>query len=98
MDLEPSEVSWLTSYEESILETIIEVGSVKAAAWKLRLAPTTIYNILYRVRIKLLKSQNTVNKINAYKKQSSTLKRLLVPILRIKPIGEELEEAWKEEW
>jgi hypothetical protein len=96
MTLKETEISWLTSYEERILEAIIEEGTVKAAALKLMIAPPTIYNILSRVRRKLVKSQNTVNKLNVYKKQSRTLKRLLVPIQRIK-IPEEEEEKW-EDW
>jgi len=95
MSLKLTEVSWLTPYEERILEAIIERGSVKAASNELELATPTIYNVLYRVRIKLVKSQNTVNKINVYKKQSNTLKRLLVPIQRVKALEtEELEEEW----
>ncbi len=95
--LKETEISWLTPYEERILEAITERGSVKAAAVELDIAVQTIYNILHRVRKKLLKSQNTVNKINVYKKRSKTLKRLLVPIYTYKPIElEEEEEKW--EW
>jgi hypothetical protein len=86
MSLKLTEISWLTPFEERILEAIIEKGSVKAAANELWLASPTIYNVLYRVRIKLIKSQNTVNKINVYKKQSNTLKRLLVPIQRVRAL------------
>jgi len=97
--LKETEISWLTPYEERILEAIIECGSVKAAAVELNLAIQTIYNVLHRIRVKLVKSQNTVNKINVYKKQSRTLKRLLIPIQRVKPLeieeGEEEEEKWK---
>jgi hypothetical protein len=47
--------------------------------------------------MKLVKSQNTVNKINVYKKQSNTLKRLLIPIQRLRPLEvEESDEKW--EW
>jgi DNA-binding NarL/FixJ family response regulator len=95
MALKLEQISWLTPYEERILEAIIEKGSVKAAALELNLAPTTIYNVLYRIRTKLIKSQNTVNRINVYKKQSNTLKRLLVPIKR--PTPEEIKEE-EEEW
>jgi len=97
MSIKLSEQSWLTPYEERILEAIIERGSVKAAAIELKLAIPTIYNVLHRVRIKLMKSQNTVNKINVYKKQSSTLKRLLIPIIRVRALEEkdfEEEEEW----
>jgi hypothetical protein len=96
MGLKETEISWLTPYEERILEAIIEKGSVKAAAWALNLAPPTIYNTLWKVRTKLIKSQNTVNKINAYKKQSNTLKRLLVPIQRVRAL--EKEDFEEEEW
>jgi hypothetical protein len=46
--------------------------------------------------MKLIKSQNTVNRINVYKKQSNALKRLLVPIKRITVEEEKEEEKW--EW
>jgi len=100
MTLKMEQISWLTAYEERILEAIIEKGSVKAAALELNLAPPTIYNVLYRIRTKLIKSQNTVNRINVYKKQSNALKRLLVPIKRPTPeeIKAEEEEAEKWEW
>ena len=97
MTLKPEQISWLTPYEERILEAVIERGSVKAAALELNLAPPTIYNVLYRIRMKLIKSQNTVNRINVYKKQSNALKRLLVPIKRI-TVEEEEEEEEKWEW
>jgi hypothetical protein len=97
MSLKETEISWLTPYEERILEAIIERGDVKAAANELNLAVPTIYNVLHRVRIKLVKSQNTVNKVNVYKKQSNTLKRLLIPIQRLRPLEvEESDEKW--EW
>jgi hypothetical protein len=97
MGLKETEISWLTPYEERILEAIIERGSVKGASVELNLAVPTIYNVLHRVRIKLVKSQNTVNKVNVYKKQSNTLKRLLVPIQRLRPL--EVEEPTQEgEW
>jgi DNA-binding NarL/FixJ family response regulator len=96
MTLKTEQISWLTPYEERILEAVIERGSVKAAALELNLAPPTIYNVLYRIRMKLIKSQNTVNRINVYKKQSNTLKRLLVPIKRITVEEEKEEEKW--EW
>jgi DNA-binding NarL/FixJ family response regulator len=96
MSIKETEISWLTAFEERVLEAIIETGSVKGAANELNISPYTIYNILYRVRKKLIKSQNTVNKINVYKKQSNALKRLLVPIQRVKPI--ELDEEELESW
>jgi DNA-binding NarL/FixJ family response regulator len=96
MTLKTEQISWLTPYEERILEAVIERGSVKAAALELNLAPPTIYNVLYRIRMKLIKSQNTVNRINVYKKQSNALKRLLVPIKRITVEEEKEEEKW--EW
>jgi hypothetical protein len=97
MGLKETEISWLTPYEERILEAIIERGDVKAAANELNLAVPTIYNVLHRVRIKLVKSQNTVNKVNVYKKQSNALKRLLIPIQRLRPLEvEESDEKW--EW
>jgi hypothetical protein len=96
MAIKETEISWLTAFEERILEAIIETGSVKGAANELSISPYTIYNILFRVRKKLIKSQNTVNKINVYKKQSNALKRLLVPIQRVKPI--ELDEEEHENW
>jgi hypothetical protein len=96
MSLKLTEISWLTPYEERILEAIIERGDVKAAANELNLAVPTVYNVLHRVRMKLVKSQNTVNKINVYKKQSNMLKRLLVPIQRIKAL--ETKESEEEEW
>ena len=94
--LKETEISWLTPYEEQILEAIIECGAVKAAAVELNLAIQPIYNALARNRVKLVKSRNIVNKINSYTKQSSILKRLLVPIQRVKPI--ELEEEAEEKW
>jgi predicted DNA-binding protein (UPF0251 family) len=96
MSIKETEISWLTAFEKRVLEAIIETGSVKGAANELNISPYTIYNILYRVRKKLIKSQNTVNKINVYKKQSNALKRLLVPIQRVKPI--ELDEEELESW
>jgi len=98
MGLKETEISWLTPYEERILEAIIERGDVKAAANELNLAVPTIYNVLHRVRIKLVKSQNTVNKVNVYKKQSNALKRLLIPIQRVRPIEVDEEELEKWEW
>ena len=97
--LKETEISWLSPHEERILEALAVRGSVKAVAVELNLSIFTIYNALHRIRIKLIKSQNTVNKINAYKKRSKALKRLLVPIQRYKPIEleEEPEEKW-EEW
>jgi len=98
MAIKETEISWLTAFEERILEAIIETGSVKGAANELNISPYTIYNILFRVRKKLIKSQNTVNKINVYKKQSNALKRLLVPIQRVRPIELDKEEFENWEW
>jgi len=90
MELKVSEISYLTPYEERIIEAIIENGDVRMAASELGISRSTVYNVLYRIRKKLVKSQNTVNKVNNYKKRSRVLKRLLVPIQRVRIPEEEL--------
>lgn len=98
--LKITEISWLSPYEERILEAIIENGNVGAAASELKIAKSTVYSVLSSVRVKLAKSQNTVNKVNNFKKQSRTLKRLLVPVQKVEipeSVEEELEENREQE-
>ena len=94
--LKVSAISWLSSYEERIMEAIIENGSVGAAASELKIARSTVYTVLSKVRLKVVKSQNTVNKVNNFTKQSRALKRLLIPIQKVR-ISESVEEEELEE-
>jgi hypothetical protein len=87
-------VDWLTSYEERVIEAIMEEGDVQSAASELNVKPSTVYAVLSKVRVKLLKSQNTVNHCNVLKRKSRALRRLLVPMQKIAVAntGEETEE------
>jgi hypothetical protein len=82
---------WLTPYEERIIEAILEEGDVKSAAYELKIKPSTIYGVLSNIRVKLLKSQNTVNRCNVWKKKSHALRRLLVPLQKVAITAEEAE-------
>jgi hypothetical protein len=95
LELKTEALSWLTPYEERIIEAIIENGDVKTAASELKIAKSTIYGVISRIRLKLVKSQNTVNKINVVKKKSRTLRRLLVPIQKV-AVPETIEELIEE--
>jgi predicted DNA-binding protein YlxM (UPF0122 family) len=95
LELKTEALSWLTPYEERIIEAIIENGDVKTAASELKIAKSTVYGVISRIRLKLVKSQNTVNKINVVKKKSRTLRRLLVPIQKV-AVPETIEELIEE--
>jgi len=77
-----SNPNWLTNYEIMILEKIGEQKTVKKAAENLNLHPYTIYSILYRVRKKAMKSQNTINLLNNLKRKHPILRRLTTPIIK----------------
>lgn len=95
---EGATTTWLSPYEERILEAIMEEGDVKSAAFELKIQPSTIYSVVSHIRLKLVKSQNTVNTLNSRTKKSHALKRLLIPLQRVAiPVseaeGSEAEEA-----
>lgn len=82
-------IDWLTPYEERIIEAILEEGDVRSAAYELKIKPSTVYGVLSNIRMKLLKSQNTVNHLNTKKSKSRVLKRLLVPLQKVAiPVSE----------
>jgi hypothetical protein len=85
-------VDMLSSYEERILEAILEEGTVKEAAYELGVKPATIYTVISHVRFKLVRAQNTVNRCNRLKQKSHTLRRLLVPLTRVAVPAEKAEE------
>ena len=89
--LKVAAISWLSPYEERILEAIKEEGDVKSAAFELKIQPSTIYSVVSHIRLKLVKSQNTVNQMNTVKKKSHALRRLLVPIQRVSIPASEAE-------
>lgn len=70
----------------------MEEGDVKSAAFELKINPSTIYSVLSHVKLKLVKSQNMVNRLNNIKKKSHALRRLLVPIQRVAIPASEAEE------
>lgn len=90
-------LTWLSPYEERIIEQIMESGDVKGAAYDLQVKPSTIYSVVSHVRLKLVKSQNTVNKFNNVKKKSPALRRLLVPLQKVPVPVSEAENEGEEE-
>jgi len=96
LTLKVEAIDWLTPYEERIIEAIMEEGDVRSAAYELKIKPSTIYGILSKIRVKLVKSQNTVNKCNVFKKKSHALRRLLIPLQTV-AIPATLAEAEQEE-
>jgi len=94
--LKAEAIVWYSPHEERVLEAIMENGDVASAASELKISKATIYHTLYNIRIKLTKSQNTVNKTNIMKKKSRTLRRLLVPMQKV-AVPETIEEVPEEE-
>lgn len=67
--------------EKEILEILMTVESVKAAAEKMAPALTdrAIYNILYRLRKRQIEARNFVNQLLSYRRRSDLLDKLLTP-------------------
>jgi hypothetical protein len=86
-------IDLFSPYEERVLEAILEEGDVKSAAYELKVMPSTIYTVIHRVRFKLVKAQNTVNRCNRLKQKSHTLRRLLVPLTRVAVPVDKAEEG-----
>jgi len=101
LTLKVEAIDWLSPYEERILEAVEEEGDVRSAAYELKIKPSTIYSVLSNIRVKLVKSQNTVNRCNVLKKKSHSLRRLLIPLQRIAiptTLAEGKQEEENEEW
>lgn len=81
----------LTEREKEILNKIVETDSVKTAASELDLTPSTIYNILYRIRKKQREARLFINQLLPYRKYT-VLKRLLAPRLTIRELQQLTEE------
>ena len=91
-------ITWLSNYEERIMRAISEEGDVRSAAYALKITPSTIYSVLNKIRVKQVKSQNTVNTLNVARRKSLALRRLLIPLQKV-PVqeAEETEEETEAE-
>jgi len=101
LTLKVAAIDWLSPYEERILEAVEEEGDVRSAAYELKIKPSTIYGVLSNIRVKLVKSQNTVNRCNVLRKKSQALRRLLIPLQRVAipaTLAEGQEEENEEKW
>lgn len=85
----------LSKREEKLLDAIAESVSVIEASKKLRISPKTAYNILYRLRRRYQKARALVNKIEAQRRRSDTLRKVLTIRVKLEETTE--EETEKEE-
>jgi len=79
----------LKDYEEETLELLSRM-TIKAASVRLEVKPETIHQRLYRLRKKIEKAQNFINRINAYKKRSPRIRKLLTVVPKEEPEEEEV--------
>lgn len=76
------DINVLKKSEEKLLDCLADSVSVKDACKKLRISSKTAYNMLYRLRQKYVKARAFVNKIEAQKRRSETLRKVLT--IRVK--------------
>ena len=67
----------LTEREIEILDSLVEHDSVKSAANALKISPSTIYNMLYRLRKKSQRWRRNINILLGYRRKSKLLNKIL---------------------
>lgn len=73
----------LTEREKKVLDAIARSVDAKAAANILGLSPSTVYNMLYRIRKKYVDARKFVNTILAYRRKSPKLDMVLSKRLKL---------------
>lgn len=79
----------LRKSEEKLLDFLADSVSVRDACKKLRMSPKTAYNMLYRLRQKYVRARALVNKIEAQKRRSETLRKVLTIRVKLEDAEEE---------
>jgi DNA-binding CsgD family transcriptional regulator len=99
--LKVTAITLLSPYEERIIEAISEEGDVKSAALELKISPSTIYSVLSHIKLKRVKAQNTVNRLNTVTRKCVALRRLLIPLQKVavpESLAEGSENSEEEKW